>query len=81
MDPLLTDAGHFDQPFGLAVNDLQRLHAEMGDNAFGRHRADAFDQAAAQVLFDPGDGGRQHAAHLFHRKLFAVFWVNRPLPA
>ena len=37
------------------LNDVERLQAEVRHDAPGRHRADALDQPAAQVLFYSGE--------------------------
>jgi len=52
------NARDLNQSFALFFDNGQRFQSEVRDNALRRHRADAFDQAAAQVFFQAGQGGR-----------------------
>ena len=45
--------GELDQPARLVLDDVHDVHAEVGDHAFGHHRADALDQARTEVLLMP----------------------------
>ena len=71
-------AVHLDQPPGRVVDDVHDVGAEVGDHAFGHHRADALDQPGAQVPLDALHGGRQHRGVGGHLELPAVPGVGRP---
>ena len=60
---------------------MHDVDAEVGDHAFGHHRADALDQARAQVALDALDGGGQHGGIGVNLELLAVFRVARPAAA
>ena len=72
------EAVDLDQAAGLVVDDVHDVDAEVGDHALGHHRADALDQARAQVSLDALGGGRQHGGVGVHLELLAVFRVARP---
>ncbi len=63
LDALAAHAQHLVQALRLLLDDAQRVQPELAHDALGRDRTDALDQAAAQVLLQAGDGGRQHGAH------------------
>jgi hypothetical protein len=65
------------QPGRLVVDDVHDVHAEVRDHAFGHDRADALDQARAQVLLDARGGGGQHRGVGGHLELPAVPRVGR----
>ena len=64
-----------DQPARLVVDDVHDVHAEVRDHAFGHDRADALDQARAQVFLDARGGGGQHRGVGVHLELPAVLRV------
>ena len=47
---LLANAGDLDQAGARLLNNVERVQTEMRHDAPGRHRADALDEAAAQIL-------------------------------
>ena len=71
----------FDEPGWLVVDDVHDVHAEVRDHAFGHDRADALDQARAQVFLDARGGGGQHRGVGVHLELPAVPGVGRPAAA
>ena len=46
------------------VDDLQGAFAEDGDDLLGEVRADALDQAGAEIFLDALDGVRRRAAQI-----------------
>ncbi len=79
-DPLGADAQHLVQPLRRFVDHGQGISAELAHDAFGRHRANALDQPAAQVFLDARGRGRQHRGVALDLELPAVLAVDRPLP-
>ena len=51
--PLRADPSHLLQPHGLAVDDIEDTLAEFLHELFGIDRANAFDEAAREVFFNP----------------------------
>jgi hypothetical protein len=76
--PLRAEPGHLDQPLRSRLDDLQRLQAEVLHDPLGDPRADALDQAGAQVAPDALHGGRQHRRVVLHGELAAVLRVRAP---
>ena len=56
----------------------ERAFAEHLDDAAGVGRADALDEAGAEILLDAFDGVRRHAADRLGLELFAVLAVLYP---
>ena len=56
--PHFPDAGHLAQPFRLGLDHVENLLAERPDQLAGIDRADAPDDARAQILLDALDRGR-----------------------
>ena len=52
---LLADACDLDQAGARVLDDVERLQTEVRHDSPGRHRADALDQPAAQILFYSGE--------------------------
>ena len=77
----LADPAHFGQPLRMAVNNIERFGAKMGDDALGSHRAYALDQATAQILLDAGYGRGQYRTHPGYGKLFAILRMHLPVAA
>ena len=63
---------------GSDLDDVHDVDAEVGDHPLGHHRADALDQARAQVPLDALGGGREHGGVGVHLELLAVLRVARP---
>ena len=68
---MLADAGHFQQPRGLFIDDLQRLGAKFTYDHAGKVRANTFDQPRSQVAFDSQHIHRHDAAERYCLELFA----------
>ncbi len=82
LDPLGafgTDPVHFPQPCRKRVDHFQRALAEFLDNPVGERLADAFDQAAAEILLDANDRARQHGLESLDRKLSPPLFVVHPM--
>ncbi len=77
---LFAHAQYFAQALRVLLDDAQRIHLETAHDAPRCHRADSFDEARAQVLFDAGRGGRQHGGIALDLELAAVAGMGRPLP-
>ena len=54
---LFANAGDLDQAGARVLDDVERLQTEVRHDPPGRHRADALDEPAAQVFFQPGECG------------------------
>ena len=78
-DSFAADSAHFGQALGMVVDDVQCFGTEMGDDAFGRHRTDAFDQAAAKVFLDAGHGRGKDRTQADDGELFAILGVQVPV--
>ena len=57
LDPFLGDAGDFNEALDLVLDDVEGFQTEVSHDAFGGDGADAFNQAAAQVLLKACEGG------------------------
>ena len=81
LGPDRSDPLHFGEAILFALDDVQRLQAEVLDQP-GRHDgSDPLDQARGQVFFDPRQGGRLDGDVGFHPELLAVPPVlNPPAP-
>ena len=79
--PFAADAEHLVQALRFLFDDLQRFQPEFAHDAFGRHRADALDQPAAQVFLQAGDGGGQDRADRFSLELPAILGMRHPRAA
>ena len=62
------------------LNDVERLQAEVRHDAPGRHRADALDQPAAQVLLQPGECCRFGFLRMETLELPSVLEMLAPVP-
>ncbi len=78
--PLIADARHLAQPVDVRLDHIQRLEAEVIDDAPGIDRPNALDQAAAQVLADTLDRRRELHRVLAHLELATVLWMRAPHP-
>ena len=74
----VADAGHLPQAMRGVFDHIQGLHPKDFDDAFGGDRADALDQAAAQVFADAFDGGGQEQGEVDDFELPPVLWVGGP---
>ena len=74
----LADTADLGQAFGMLVQNFQRVFPEMPHDQLGRRRADAPDQAGAQILFNGGFPGRRRNGAFQCMKLLAVGGVFRP---
>ena len=72
---LRADAGNLRKPVGLGFHHIQRCRAEVLHDELGRRRADASDQAGAQILLHAGLGFRAQELVGAHLDLFAVIPV------
>src|SRR5262249_28685584 len=59
-----TEAGHLTQALGFLLDDAQRVHVEVGDDALGHLGADALDKARTQVAAYALDGSGQHGGEV-----------------
>ena len=73
-----TDAGHFQQAFGLLLNNFEGCFFEDSHDAFRHLRPDPFDHARAEIAFHSRNRGRESLFADFHVELFAVFWMGIP---
>ena len=78
-DTLLGDAGNLDQAGAVPLDDVEGFQAEVRHDASGRHRANAFDEAAAQVLLQPCERGRLCFLCGHNLELPPVLWVLTPV--
>src|SRR5271166_5969625 len=60
------------------LNHAQDFGSEPPDELLGQNRADAFDQAAAQVSLDPFHRRRRHGFHQAGLELEPVLFVSNP---
>lgn len=72
------EAGDLDEALRLLLDDLERVQPEVPGDAVGEDRADALDQAGAEVAADALDGGGQDGRVVLHRELLAVLRVGAP---
>ena len=73
------DAQHLADALRRMIEHVQRFQAKALDDARGGDRADAFDQAGAEIFLEPFDRGGQHLLALFGFELLAVLRVGDPL--
>ena len=76
-----TDPAGLFQARGRGLDHLQRLGPEVADEPLGRYRSHAADQARAEVLSNPLDGGRQYHRAVLRLELPSVLGVRRPAAA
>ena len=77
--PQLPDAIHFQELFRILFNDVQGLRTELLHNAVCKLRADAFDQAAAQIFFNSVGRGGHGLFKDRQRELPAVLCIDTPV--
>jgi hypothetical protein len=75
---LRTNAFNLLQPARTIFDDIENLFAKLCDQFRRVNRADASDQAAAEVLLDPFVRGRGCAPHQFRAELPAKLTVVNP---
>ena len=57
LDALGTNAVHLAEPLTVLLDDVEGVHAELGDDELGELRADAFDESAAKVFLQSEERG------------------------
>ena len=79
LDAFGTDAVDFGQPLAVVLDDVEGVHAELGDNELGELRPDALDKSAAEVFLQSKECGGHGFLVALHDKLTAVLTVDFPL--
>ena len=79
LDAFGTDAVNLGQPLTVVFDDVEGVHAELGDNEFGKLWSYAFDKSAAEILLQTEECGRHGFLVALHDKLTAVLTVDFPL--
>ncbi len=77
---LLADACDLDQARARVLDNVERLQAEVRHDAPGRHRADALDKPAAQILFYSGECCWFGFLHVGTLELPTVLEMLAPVP-
>ena len=75
---LLGDAGNFAQPLNIPFDHIEGFETEMGHDALGGDGTDPFNQAAAQIFLNAGQGGRLALPVVFDLELQPVFGMLSP---
>ena len=78
---LTPDIGDFVEPFDVGFDDVDRFRSEPLDDSPGEPGADAFDQSAAEVFFDPVHRGGHRLLPRCGDELAAVAFVHLPFAA
>ena len=78
---LFANAGDLDQAGARVLDDVEGLQSEVCHDPPGRYRADALDQAAAQVLLQPGEGSRLCLLGMDDLELPSILEVLSPVPS
>ena len=81
LDPDPADPGNIQQAVGLLLNDVQGIRAEDPDDPGSELGSDPLDQTAAEILFDPVDGGGERLLKAFDGELPAILAVDAPASA
>ena len=76
---LRSDLVHLFEPRAVPVDDVEHLFAELRDELLGQHGSDAFDQPAAEILFDALARGGSLRREAFGAELQPVFRVAHPI--
>ena len=79
LDPLFPNSGDLQQPVCSFFDHRQRIRAEQLNDPFGKARANALDQTAAQIFFNAVNGSRQGLFPLFRAELIPVSGIHFPL--
>ena len=78
---LTSDVRNFVKPFDLRLDDVDGLRSESLDDSPGEPGADALDQSAAEVFFDPVHRGGHRLLPCRGDELAAVAFVHLPFAA
>jgi hypothetical protein len=76
LDAFGTDAVDFGQPLAVVLDDVEGVHAELGNDEFGKLRSDPLDKSAAEVLLQSEECGGHGFLVALHDKLTAVLTVD-----
>lgn len=77
-DAFGTDAVDFGQPLAVVLDDVEGVHAELGDDEFRKLRSDPLDKSTAEVLLQSEECGGHGFLVALHDKLTAILTVDFP---
>ncbi len=79
LDALGANAVHLAEPLAVFLDDVEGVHAELGDNELGELWTDTLDKSAAKVLLQSEERGGHGFLVALYDELAAVLSVDLPL--
>ena len=79
LDALGSDTVHLTKSLTVLFDDVESVHAELGDDELGELRTDTFDETAAKVLLQSEERGGHGFLVALNDELAAVLPVDFPL--
>ena len=79
LDALGTDAVHLAEPLTVFLDDVESIHAELGNDELGELWTDALDESAAKILLQSEECGGHGFFVALNNELATVLPVNLPL--
>ena len=80
LDALGANAVHLAEPLTVLLDDVESVHAELGDDELGELWTDTLDESAAEVFLQSEERGRHGFLIGHNNELATVLPVNLPLP-
>ena len=79
LDALGANAVHLAEPLTVLLDDVEGVHAELGDDELGELRADTLDESAAKIFLQSEKCGGHGFLVALNDELAAVLPVDFPL--